>query len=217
MTDRPTLINVAIVEDQERTRESLAALIDGSGSCRLVGAFESVEAALAALAGTPVDVVLSDIGLPGLSGVEGVTHLKALHPGAHVVMLTVYDDHDHVFEAMCAGASGYLLKDTPPERLLEALREAHHGGAPLTPVIARKVLEMFRRVPAGGGADPELSPRELEVLRRLADGHSYKTAAAALALGVDTVRYHVRHIYEKLHVHSKSDAVLKAFRAGLLR
>jgi DNA-binding NarL/FixJ family response regulator len=211
------VINVALVEDQPRTRDGLAALIAASPRYRMVGAFESMEAALRGLDGTGVDVILSDIGLPGLSGVEGLPRLKAQHPGAHIVMLTVYDDSDHIFEAICAGASGYLLKDTPPERLLDALAEAHAGGAPLTPAIARKVIEMFRRVPAPRDEQRELSPRELDVLRLLADGHSYKTAADVLGLGMDTIRYHVRHIYEKLHVHSKSEAVLKAFRSGLLR
>ena len=211
------MIKVAIVEDQPRTREGLAALIAASPRYDMVGAFESMEAALAGLAAAPVDVILSDIGLPGLSGIAGLPKLKALHPAARIVMLTVYDDNDHIFEAICAGASGYLLKDTPPDRLLEALNEAHAGGAPLTPAIARKVLDMFRRVPAPHDDSRELSPRELEVLRLLADGHSYKTAADALSLGMDTIRYHVRHIYDNLHVHSKSEAVLKAFKSGILR
>lgn len=210
-------IAVAIVEDQPRTRRGLAALIEGSAGFRMAGAFGSMEDALSALSAEPADVVLADIGLPRMSGIEGVRRLKALRPDARIVMLTVYDDNDHVFEAICAGASGYLLKDTPPERLLEAIRELHGGGAPMTPGIARKVLEMFQRVPAPRDDARRLSPREQEVLQLLSEGHSYKTAADALALGMDTIRYHVRHIYEKLHVHSKSEAVLKALRTGLIR
>ena len=151
-----------------------------------------------------------------MSGIEGVRRLKASHPATHILMLTVHDDDHHIFEAICAGASGYLLKDTPPVRLVEAIREVHAGGAPMSPNIARRVVTMFQRIAPPRDSPADLTRRELEVLRLLADGHSYKTAADALSVSLDTLRSHIRNIYDKLHVHSKSEAVLKAFKTGLL-
>jgi DNA-binding NarL/FixJ family response regulator len=209
-------IRIGIVEDQKQTREGLAALVGGTPGFAVTGAWGSVEEALPALDASQPDVLLLDIQLPGVSGIDGVRLFKERHPALQVLMLTVYADNEHVFEAICAGACGYLLKDTPPGRLLEALREVQGGGAPMSPEIARQVVEMFHRIVPPRRADQGLSSRETEVLRLFADGHSYKTAAQALGLAEDTVRFHVRHIYEKLHVHSKSEAVLKAFRSGLL-
>ena len=143
--------------------------------------------------------------------------LKAQYPTVHILMLSVYNDNESVFEAICAGACGYLLKDTPPSRLLQAIDEARSGGAPMSPEIARKVVTMFQNIAPPRSADHDLSTRERQVLQLLADGHSYKTAANALDLSLDTLRFHVRNIYDKLHVHSKSEAVLKAFRSGLVR
>jgi DNA-binding NarL/FixJ family response regulator len=145
-----------------------------------------------------------------------VKRLKAIQPDAQVLMLTVFADNTHIFEAICAGASGYLLKDTPREKLLAAIQELANGGAPMSAAIARKVVTMFQNAPRVKPGSVALSPRELEVLRLLADGHVYKTAADRLQVSIDTVRYHVRHIYEKLHVHSKSEAVMKAFKQGIL-
>jgi DNA-binding NarL/FixJ family response regulator len=210
-------LRVAIVEDLEQTRRGLAALVGGTPGYRVLGAFGSMEEALRRLEQDPPDVALLDIGLPGISGIEGVRRLKARHPSVQILMLTVYADNDHVFEAICAGACGYLLKDTPPQRLLEAIRELHDGGAPMSPEIARKTVTMFQQVAPPRTEDGRLSARETEVLRLLADGHSYKTAAAELSVSLDTIRFHVRHIYEKLHVHSKSEAVVAALRAGLVR
>jgi two-component system nitrate/nitrite response regulator NarL len=209
-------IKVAIVEDQPRTREGLAVLIAGTPGYRTVGAFGSMEVALSELEREPPDVAHLDIGLPGMSGIEGVRQLKALLPDVQILMLTVYADNDHVFEAICAGASGYLLKDTPPKRLVEAIRELKGGGAPMSPEIARKVVTMFSKV-APPKLEHRLSAREVEILRLLAEGHSYKTAARALSISLDTVRFHIRNIYEKLHVHSKSEAVLLALRHGIVR
>jgi DNA-binding NarL/FixJ family response regulator len=212
----PQEIRVAVVEDQKGTREAFAALIAGTPGYRLSGAYGSMEAALPGLAHDTPDVLLSDVGLPGMSGIDGVRLLRERHPALQVLMLTVYDDRDHVFDAICAGACGYLLKDTPPARLLEAIREIHAGGAPLSPEIARRVVMVFQKTPPPAAPEQRLSPRETEVLRLFAEGHSYKTAADALSISTDTVRFHIRGIYEKLHVHSKSEAVLKAFRTGLL-
>jgi DNA-binding NarL/FixJ family response regulator len=209
-------IGVGIVEDQKPLRDGLATLITGTAGLRVAGLYESMESALAGLASDAPDVLLLDLQLPGMSGLEGVRHVKQKFPGLHVVILTVHDDDRRIFEAICGGACGYLLKDTPPARLLEAVREVHGGGAPMSPEVARKVVTMFQRTAPPNRDEHRLSPRELEVLRTLADGHSYKTAAVALALSEDTIRFHVRNIYEKLHVHSKSEAVLKAFRSGLI-
>jgi DNA-binding NarL/FixJ family response regulator len=209
-------IKVAIVEDQRQTREGLATLIDGTAGYRTVGVWNSMEDALAKIEREPPDVLLADIKLPGMSGIDGVRLLKARYPALPILMLTIYADNQHIFEAICDGACGYLLKDTPPARLLEAIREARDGGAPMSSEIARQVVAMFQRIAPPRSEDYNLSPRELEVLKLLADGHVYKTAADVLSVSVDTLRFHVRNIYAKLHVHSKSEAVLKAFRSGIL-
>lgn len=212
-----TEITVAIVEDNRQTREELAILIGGSPGYRVGGRFASMEEALAKLAWETADVILLDINLPGMSGIEGVERLKERHPATQILMLTVYADNEHVFEAICAGACGYLLKDTPPIKLLEAITDVHKGGAPMSPEIARKVVTTFQKIVPPKRSDYQLSPRELDVLKLLADGHSYKTAAHDLSLSTETIRFHIRHIYEKLHVHSKSEAVVKAMRKGLLQ
>ncbi len=210
-------IQVAIIEDRAETREGLASLIDGTRGFRTVGRFGSMEEALAKMQHFAPHVVLADIGLPGMSGIEGVKLIRERHPNAQILMLTVHADNANVFEAICAGASGYLLKDTPPDRLIEAIRELVGGGAPMSPEIARKVVTMFSKVAPKQNDEHDLSPREHEILKLLADGHSYKTAARALDLSLDTIRFHIRNIYDKLHVHSKSEAVVAALRQGILR
>jgi DNA-binding NarL/FixJ family response regulator len=217
VTAVPVPIRIAIIEDQRPMRETLAALIASAPDLDLVGRYASMEDALPALERLAPDVVLADIKLPGMSGIDGVRRLKAFHPAAQVLMLTVFADNDKVFEAICAGASGYLLKDTPRDKLLAAIRELAAGGAPMSAGIARKVVTMFQHLAPVKREGPELSEREIEVLRLLADGHVYKTAADTLGISADTVRFHVRNIYEKLHVHTKSEAVQKAFRHGILR
>jgi DNA-binding NarL/FixJ family response regulator len=210
-------ISVAIVEDHAPMRDALAAMIAGADGYRLAGAFESMEAALAALAPGRADVVLADIELPGMSGIDGIRELKASPRSPQILMLTVFADNAHVFEAICAGASGYLLKDTPKPKLLAAIREVHEGGAPMSPSVARRVVTMFQRVAPPRATGTRLSEREIAVLQALADGHAYKTAADKLGISTDTIRSHVRNIYDKLHVHSKSEAVQQAFRQGILR
>jgi DNA-binding NarL/FixJ family response regulator len=212
-----TPIRVSIVEDQKRLREGLTSLIDGSPGFSVVASFGSMEDALQGMRANVPDVVLCDIGLPGMSGIEGIRLLKERAPALQVLMLTVHADADHIFEAVCAGACGYMLKDTPPARLVEAIRELVEGGAPMSPEIARKVVSMFTKVAPKKQDECELTPRELEVLTLFADGHGYKTAARELGLTIDTVRFHVRNIYAKLHVHSKSEAVMQALRRGLVR
>jgi len=210
-------IEIAIVEDQQRLREGLATLLAGEPGFRVTGVYGSMEQAWPELERRPPTILLADIGLPGMNGIEGVRRLRAKHPDTLALMLTVHADDERVFEAVCAGASGYLLKDTHPERLVAALNELAAGGAPMTPEIARKVVRMFQRIAPPREAEHRLSEREVEVLAALAEGHSYKTAARALTLSIDTVRFHIRSIYAKLHVHSKSEAVLAALRLGIVR
>ena len=210
-------LRVMIVEDDDRTREGISALIQGSPGFTVVGRYRTMEEAVARVEIDWPRIVLADIGLPGMSGVEGVARLKTRMPDLLVVMLTVFADNDHVFEAVCNGACGYLLKDTPPSRLVDALREVDEGGAPMSPEIARKVLAMFHRVAPLPEGDAALTRREMQVLRLLSEGHSYKSAAAELDLSIETIRFHIGHIYRKLHVHSKSEAVALALRRGLVR
>jgi DNA-binding NarL/FixJ family response regulator len=208
---------VGIVEDQPRIREGLRSLIDGTEGYRCVGSFGSVEEALARIAGEWPDVLLMDIGLPGMSGIEGTRRMKDLHPGMSVLMLTVYDDDRRIFDALCAGASGYLLKQTPPARLLECLKEVVDGGAPMSPDVARRVVALFREIRPPAAAACHLTPHEIRILKLLVEGHNYKTAADQLDVSINTIRFHMRSIYEKLQVHSKSEAVSKALRHRIVR
>ena len=214
--DRSAPIRVAIIEDQAQIRAALAALVDGTHGYACTGHYPSMEEALPGLARHPTDVVLVDIGLPGMSGIEGTRIVRERFPRVRVLVLTVYDDDDRIFEAICAGACGYLLKKTPAERLLESIRDVAAGGSPMSPEVARRVLELFRRVQPPPRVDYHLTPHELRLLRMLVDGHNYKTAAAELKVSVNTVSFHVRKIYDKLQVHSRSDAVAKALRNHLV-
>ena len=213
----PTVIEVAIVEDRREIRESLALLIGGTEGFKCIGSYRSMEEALDKLKHHQPHLLLSDIGLPGMSGIEGVAILKELYPDLLILMLTVYDDDERIFDAMCAGASGYLLKKTPPARLLDSLREVASGGAPMSPEVARRVVALFREIRPPERADYELTPHETRLLKLLVQGHNYKTAATELGVTVHTVSFHLRSIYEKLQVHSKSEAVAKALRDGLVR
>ena len=213
----PDSIRIVIIEDQRRTREGLAALIGGSAGMDVVGQYRSGEEALTEIAVKHPEVVLTDLGLPGMSGTEVVAHLRDLLPGVPILVLTVHDEDQHIFDALCAGACGYLLKDVEPARLLAAIREVHSGGAPMSPEIARKVLSMFQKLATPRAGESGLSTREVEVLNLLAEGDSYKTCADRLAVSIDTIRFHVRRIYDRLHVHSRSEAVSKAIRRGWIR
>lgn len=209
-------IDVAIVEDQREIREGLAALIEGTPGFRCTGRFQTMEDALAGIGEAP-DVVLFDIGLPGMSGIEGMRRLRRRYPGLAALMLTVYEDDDRIFEAMCAGADGYLLKTTPPARLLECIAEVVNGGAPMSPGVARRVIQLFRDIRPPAQADYQLTPHETRLLRLLVEGHNYKTAAIELSVSVNTIGFHMRRIYDKLQVHSKSEAVAKALRQRLVQ
>jgi DNA-binding NarL/FixJ family response regulator len=208
-------IRVALVEDDSLTRDGLALLIDGTPGYHCVGRFSSVEEALRHCQ-TP-NVLLLDIHLPGMLGSEGVKHFRAKFPAAQILMLTVFAEQEKVFESICNGACGYLLKKTPPAKLLEAIAEAHQGGAPMSPEIARKVVSLFQKTASGDDHSAHLSPQETRLLTLLAQGHSYQVAARQLNISVNTVRNHVRSIYDKLHVHSKSEAVSKALRNRLIQ
>lgn len=209
-------IRVALVEDVRALREGFRLLIDGTEGFRCTASFRTMEEAIDKLGPDPPDVLLTDIGLPGMSGIEGVRRLKERHPDLTVLMLTVYDDDERIFDALCAGACGYLLKKTPPARLLESLKEAASGGAPMTPEVARRVVALFREVRPPERADYHLTPHELRLLKLLVEGHNYKTAAAQLGISFNTVCFHIKQIYEKLQVHSKSEAVAKALRGRLV-
>ena len=204
------VIKVAIIEDQRDIRECLTFLINGTEGYSCTGSFRTMEEAVDKIGHQLPDVVLSDIGLPGMNGIEGIRILKERYPSLLMLMLTVYDDDERIFDAMCAGASGYLLKKTPPARLIESLREAVQGGAPMSPEVARRVIALFRDIRPPERADYSLTPHETRLLRLFVEGHNYKTAAAELGVSVNTVNFHVRSIYEKLQVHTRSEAVAKA-------
>lgn len=210
-------LSVAIIEDQPRIREGLRVLIDGSDGFRCAASFGSMEEALAGIGRDLPAVVLVDIGLPEMSGIDGVRLLKKRYPGLAMVMLTVYDDDQRVFEALCAGACGYLLKKTPPARLLESLKEVAGGGAPMSPQVARRVISLFQKVRTPEEAEYALTAHEIRLLKLLVEGHNYKTAADELGVSIHAISFHMRNIYEKLEVHSKSEAVAKALRAGIVR
>jgi DNA-binding NarL/FixJ family response regulator len=210
-------IAVALIEDQSEIREGLAALIGGTPGYRCSGAFRSMEDALASIAERMPHVALVDIGLPGMSGIEGIRALKARFPDLLFMMLTVYDDDDRIFDAMCAGACGYLLKKTPPARLLESIHEVVDGGAPMSPEIARRVIDLFREIRPPSHAEYHLTPHETRLLKLLVEGHNYRSAAAELHVSVNTISFHLRRIYDKLQVHTKSEAVAKALRQRLIR
>ena len=212
-----------LYEDNPGLRASLSQLLRTAPGLELVGAFASCAQAGADAARLLPDVVLMDIDMPDCSGIEGLRRVKATRPGAYVVMLTVFDDDDRVLKAIRAGADGYLLKKTPPARLLEAIGEVRAGGAPMTPAVARQVLRLFSRpaavarrpAPAAAGEPAPLSGREQEILGLLVEGYSYKMIADQCCISLDTVRSHIKKIYEKLHVRSSTEAVTKALRGGL--
>jgi DNA-binding NarL/FixJ family response regulator len=215
-TDKAPVIGVAIIEDQVETREGLSFLISSTEGFECHHIYGSMEAALEGLGTDPPRVALVDIGLPGLSGIEGVQILRERFPGMAPMMLTVYNDDGRIFQAVCAGACGYLLKNTPPARLMEALREVAEGGAVMSPQVAIRVTELFRKTHTAEQFSPGLSAQEVRLLKLLTEGHQNKTAAAEMGLSIHTVSYYLRSIYEKLHVHSRSEAVARALRDGLI-
>jgi DNA-binding NarL/FixJ family response regulator len=204
-------IKVAIVDDDEGIRSSLASLIRRAANLKLVGDFPSAESALKEIPSRAPDVVLMDINLPGMNGVECVRQLKTLMPAVQFMMLTVYEDSDSLFNSFKAGASGYLLKRTASAKLIEAIRDVHQGGSPMTPQLARRVVQFLSQPREEGQAMPKLTPGEKEFLDQLAKGYAYKEIADRMKISI-TVRSYVRTVYEKLHVHSRTEAVVKYLR-----
>src|SRR5512137_1550710 len=202
-------VNIAIVEDNAGVRENWAKLLSAEPGFKCVAACDTGEAALKRLPACGADVVLMDINLPGMSGIECTARLKEKLPQTQILMVTVYADNEHVFEALKVGASGYLLKCTEPSELTRSIAEVTRGGAPMTGQIARQVIAAFRRPTADAVAEARLTHREEEILDRLAQGFGNKEIAARLGTSVETVRTQVRHIYEKLHVHSRTEAAAK--------
>ncbi len=203
------MITVSIVDDEKGLRQSIATFVNGSPGFRCVSAFSSAEAALKGLPTDKPEVVLMDINLGGMNGIECVERLKAVAPAMQVLMLTVYEDTDQIFKALEAGATGYLLKRSSPTKLLQAIREVHAGGSPMSSSIARKVVASFQKSRQGGEKQVHLSPREEAVLNCLAKGLTYKQIADQLDISIDTIRTYLRRIYEKLQVQSRTEAVAK--------
>lgn len=209
-------ISVAIVEDNDDLRMAASYILRASANVAVSGEYEDAEDFLKDLKHHPPDVVLMDIGLPGISGIEATRKVKLRLPRAQVVILSVFEDDENIFQAICAGACGYLTKPVMPAQLLEAVEQAFAGDSPMSPHIARKVLKLFREFAPPPKVDYQLSERELEVLELLTHGYDLKLIAEKLFVSHFTIRAHVRNIYEKLHVHSKSEAVAKALKERLL-
>ena len=206
------MISVSIVDDEKRLCETIATFVNGSPGFRCVSMYGSAEAALKHLPADRPDVVLMDINMAGMDGIECVRHLKGLMPQVQVVMLTVYEDTERIFKALAAGATGYLLKRFTPDELLQAIKDVQAGGSPMSHSIARKVVASFQEADKAGEKQNLLSPREQAVLDCLAQGLAYKQIGDQLGISINTIRTHLRHIYEKLHVQSRTEAVAKYLR-----
>jgi DNA-binding NarL/FixJ family response regulator len=208
------MINVVIVEDNKIINDSLSLLINRANGFSCVGSFIDCESMLKKIKTIKPDILLMDIKLPGMNGIEGVKIAKGILPELNILMLTVHEENDLIFDALCAGACGYLVKKTHPERLLEAIQEAHEGGAPMSSHIARKVTLFFQNRHTVSEDSTLLTERELSILRELIKGKTYYSIAMTLNISKDTVRFHIKRIYKKLHVHSQAEAVAKAIKKG---
>lgn len=206
------MIKVVLYEDNPQLREGLTMLLNGSEGFEVIGAFKNCDNVVQEVASLQPDVVLMDIDMPGTNGIQGLKLVRQQQSDVKILMLTVFDDNKNVFEAVKNGANGYLLKKTPPAKLLEYIQEAHTGGAPMSSSIATQVLRMFSELHSEQSSNYYLSEREKQVLQLLVNGYSYKMIAAEIFISIDTVRSHIKKIYEKLHVNSKSEAVAKAFK-----
>jgi DNA-binding NarL/FixJ family response regulator len=210
------MIKLLLYEDNPQLREGLTMLINGSEGFEVLAAFKNCDNIMDEVEAFTPDVILMDIDMPGVNGLEGLKRVRAVNTDVKVLMLTVFDDNKNVFEAISNGANGYILKKTPPAKLLEYIAEAQTGGAPMTASVATQVLKMFSSIHNDKGEDYNLSEREKQVLQLLVDGYSYKMIAGEMYIAIDTVRSHIKKIYEKLHVNSKSEAVAKAFKDRLV-
>ena len=209
-------IKTLIIEDQKELREGLQMLLKFTPGFECIGAFRTAEEGIARAKNEPPDVVMTDIGLPGMDGIEGTRRLKEMFPQMVVLILSVHDDDERIFDALCAGACGYLLKRTPPTKLLENIKEAVTGGAPMSPEVASKVIRLFREFRPPERVDYDLTPHEARILKLLVNGYNFTTAARKLGVSYNTVKFHMTNIYGKLQVHSKTDAVAKALQNRLL-
>lgn len=209
-------MRVVIIEDLREIREGLTALINGTSGYNCVASYGMMETALARIENDHPDIILTDLGLPGMSGIEGIERLRRIFPETPIIALTIYDNDNNIFNALCNGANGYLLKNTPPARLLEALQEAFMGGSPMSPQIAARVVKLFREFRPPELANYHLTPQETELLKLLIEGHHKKTAAKEMNISFHTVSFHLKNIYEKLQVHSKTEAVAKALREKII-
>ncbi len=210
------MIHILIFEDNEDFIDSISELISHTTGMELVGVYNNCRNAVKNVAHHRPDVVLMDIDMPVENGLQGLRAIRATGNEVTVLMLTVFDDNDRVFQAVCHGASGYLLKSTPPEKIVEAIREAHTGGAPMTPSVAKQVLKLFSQPFQQSEELQTLTARENDALSLLVRGYSYKMAAAEMNVGIETLRYHIKNIYAKMHVNSKSEAVAKAIQNKLV-
>jgi DNA-binding NarL/FixJ family response regulator len=216
-TASPPKVIVWLIEDNEIFRATTMRLINHNSDLHCPHSFSSCEDALAALAAGPApQIIISDVGLPGINGIESIARIKELAPATQVIILTVYEEHQKVFDAICAGASGYLLKNSLESTLATAIRDVLQGGAPMTPRVAKFVLEKFARISSSPKNNYGLSPREKEILELMARGKIIKIIADELSLSAHTVNNHLRNIYGKLHVHTRSGAVAKALRENII-
>ncbi len=214
--DKTDPISIAIIEDHREFRDYLTALISGTEGFDCTGSFRSIEDALPKINAHVPHVILMDIGLPGMNGIDGIRLFKERFPAILLLTLTIHDDDERIFDALCAGASGYLLKKTQPAQLVESVKEAAQGGAPMSPEVARRVIKLFREIRPPERADYNLTPHEVRILKLLVEGHNYKTAATKLGVQATTINFHLQNIYQKLQVHSKTEAVAKALRNRLI-
>ena len=211
------MIKVAIFEDNRSLREGLAAMIGGTTGFVCVGAFPNCNNLLKNISQSHPDVVLMDIEMPGINGIEAVGMIKEEYPGMKILMETIFDDDEKIFNSICAGAEGYILKHTSPAEIMEAIKEIHEGGSPMTPSIANRVLKMVKQRPETGSKESfDLTDREREILMCLVKGMSYKMVADACFISIETVNVHIKNIYRKLQVHSKSEAVAKAIKGKIV-
>jgi DNA-binding NarL/FixJ family response regulator len=209
-------LRIVLIEDLREIREGLTALINGTPGFECVASYGLMETALVRIKDNKPDAILTDLGLPGMSGIEGIERLREIFVDIPIIALTIYDNDREIFNALCNGANGYLLKNTPPARLLEALKEAVEGGSPMSPTIAARVVNLFRTFRPPEHADYRLTPQEIVLLKLLIEGHHKKTAAREMEISIHTVSFHLKNIYEKLQVHSKTEAVAKALRERLV-
>jgi DNA-binding NarL/FixJ family response regulator len=210
------MIRVAVIEDRSDVRDALRLLLEETDDLSCAGAWGSMEAALPAIAPPLPDVILIDLGLPGMSGIDGIRHLVGRYPSLVLLVLSIYEEDQRIFDALCAGATGYLVKNTPPDELIGSLRQAVAGGSPMSPQIARKVIRLFRDLAPASPADYHLTPHETRLLRLMAEGLHYRTAGERLGVTASTVSFHLQQIYRKLQVQTKSEAVAKALRERLI-